>query len=117
MAAQKPAPEATPDDVTTAENEAEKATALVVAAAAERKAKSDALASKREALERELALVNKQAQDEGLLAEVIPTHILVLADGSRVESGGSVPTHYATPDGRVLPVVQAFSLEGMTANA
>lgn len=95
----------------------EKATAEVVSAASERRSKADELTRKREELERELALVNEQAKAEGLTPQSVPTHLLVLADGSRVESAGAVPTHHATPDGRVLPVVQAFSLEGMTANA
>lgn len=117
MAPSKPAPEETPDDAQTPQSEAEKATAKVVAAAAERKAKADELALKREALEKELALVNETAVSEGLLSDAVPTHLLVLADGSRVESAGAVPTHHSTPDGRVLPVERAYSLEGMTAHA
>lgn len=95
----------------------EKATAEVVAVAVEKQAKAADLQKQREDLERQLATLDAKAKAEGLTPDVVPTHILVLANGSRVESAGAVPTHHATADGRVLPVDRVYSLEGMTGNA
>lgn len=88
-----------------------------VTAAVEKQTKAEELARQRADLERALARLDAKAKDEGLSPEAVPTHILLLADGSRVESAGAVPTHYARDDGRVLPVERAYSLEGMNPNA
>lgn len=93
------------------------ATAEVVQAADDKRQRAAAIASEREELLRKLAAVDQKAQAEGLGVALVPSHLLVLADGSRVESAGAVPTHYSHQDGRVLPVVQALPLEGLTANA
>lgn len=50
------------------------------------------------------ATVPSKDQDQGDRPEV--THDLLLADGSCVESSGSIPTHIAVGD-RVIPVLSA----------
>lgn len=117
MAAQKPNPDPKPQDTPEAQNADVAATSEVVSAATEKRNKAEELARKREALERELAGLNEEAKAAGLANNVVPTHLLVLADGTRVESAGAVPTHFSTPDGRVQPVDRVYSLEGLTANA
>lgn len=92
-------------------------TAGIVAAANEKKARAAELQTARDELLRKLAAVDQAAADEGLGTAAVPSHLLVLVDGSRVECAGAVPTHYAHSDGRVLPVVSVHSLEGLTANA
>jgi phage protein D len=87
----------------------------VIADASAKRDKASALADARAQLEQQLAQLNEAARAEGLADA--PTHVLVLADGSRVESSGVIPTHYAHTDGRVLGVVAAFSLEGLKPNA
>lgn len=124
MAASKPTPEpaettedGTPEDkAATADktpNADQLATARVVDVAAEKRQRAEDIENARRKLLAQLAEVDKVAEAEGLGNDVKPTHLLVLANGDRVESSGAIPTHYATEGGPAVKVVQAFELEGL----
>jgi len=122
MAANKPTPEpaenGTPEDKAApadkTPNADQLATARVVDVAAEKRQRAEDIEAARQKLLAQLAEVNKVAADEGLDSGAKPTHLLVLANGDRVESSGAIPTHYGTEGGPAVLVVQAFELEGLS---
>jgi hypothetical protein len=123
MAPSKPTPEpaeadGTPEDkAPPAEkkpNADQIATARVVDVAAEKRQRAEDLEAARQKLLAQLAEVNAVAEAEGLGSDVKPTHLLVLANGDRVESSGAIPTHHGTEGGPAVLVVQAFELEGLS---
>lgn len=100
-------------DVKTNPNADQAATAAVVDVAAEKRERAEAIERARAKLLAELAEVDAVAEREGLGSNVKPTHLLVLANGDRVESSGAVPTHYGVKGGPAVLVVAAHELEGL----